>query len=259
MDTNTNAVVQVTTEQKQKQKKISLIACLIGGMVGAHKFYEEKFFMGALYILTCGFGLIGVIIDLIKLIRQPAVYTVEKKHYRVDLNNLKDAIVNFPLDKVGKIVSIIGGGVVGLGGMMSFNLIIILVGVLVALIGFVITWLKTRDVQGVLADNGVSAGIAAIAVFGFLFLMGLVIVWLLVKLVLGIDLYEWCVDVFGNKKSRNDEMDLTQPAPYAFPEYIHDGQGNQYRLEHSSGDHAQYYCSSNGDRKTVWKYDLETD
>lgn len=260
MATNNGAVVQVTTEQKTKQKKISLIACLVGGMIGAHKFYEEKFGMGILYALTCGFMLIGVVIDLFKLLKQPEVYTVEKKHYRIDLDNLKDAIVNFPVEKVGKIVSIIGGGVAGLGCSMSFNLVVILVGLLVVLIGFVITWLKTRDVMGVLVDNGIPAGIAAVAVFAFLLLVGLVIVWILLKVILGIDIFEWAMDLFGDdKKSHTDEIDYSAPAPYAFPEHIYDGQGNMYRLQSSSGDHADYYCPSSGDRKTVWKYDLETD
>lgn len=255
-----SAVVQTTVIQKKRQKQITLIACLLGGMFGIHKFYEEKYLMGVLYVLTCGFCLLGVVIDLIKLLKLPAEYTVEKKHYRIDLNNLKDAIVNFPVDKVGKIISIIGGGVVGFGGMMSFNLVIMLVGVLVALIGFVITGLKTRDIQGVLADNGVSAGIAAIAVFGFLFLMGVVLLWLILKLVLGIDIYEWCMDVFEkDKKSSNNDVEYHESKGFAFPEHIYDGQGNQHRLQSTSGDHADYYCPSSGDRRTVWRYDLEPD
>ena len=255
-----SAVVQTTVTTKEKQKKITLIACLIGGMVGAHKFYEEKYLLGALYVLTCGFCLIGVVIDLIKLIKKPAVYTVEKKHYRIDIENLKEAIVNFPVEKVGKVVSIIGGGVAGLGCAMSFNLIVILIGVLVAVIGFVITFLKTRDAKDTLISNGIPAGIALVAVFGFMLLVGAVIVWILVKAILGIDLYEWLMDLFGDdKKTRGDELDYTAPQAFVFPEYLRDRQGNQYRLEHSSGDHAQYYNPANGDRKTVWKYDLETD
>lgn len=255
-----SAVVQTTVTHKQKQKKITFLACLIGGMVGAHKFYEEKYLTGLLYLITCGFCLIAVVIDLIKLIKMPAVYTVEKKSYRIDLNNLKDAIVNFPVDKVGKVVSIIGGGVVGFGGMMSFNLVIMLVGVLIALVGFVITWLKTRDFRGVLVDNGIPAGIAAVAVFAFLFLMGAVLLWLILKLVLGIDIYEWLVDVFGNdKKSKHDDFEYKEPQSFAFPDTLYDKQGNQYRLESTSGDHADYYCPATGNRRVVWESDLNSD
>lgn len=255
-----SAVVQTTVTHKQKQKKITFLACLIGGMVGAHKFYEEKYLTGLLYLLTCGFFLIAVVIDLIKLIKMPAVYTVEKKHYRIDLDNLKDAIVNFPVAKVGKIVSIIGGGLVGFGGMMSFNLIIMLVGVLVALIGCVITWLKTRDLAGTLSDNGIPAGIAAVAVFAFLFLMGAVLLWLILKLVLGIDIYEWLVDVFGSdKKSNPKDLEYKEPKGFTFPATLYDRQGNQYRLESTSGDHADYYCPATGARKVVWESDLNSD
>ena len=243
--------------QKPKQKKIALIACLLGGMIGAHKFYEEKYVMGVLYLLTCGFFMIGVIIDLIKLIQQPSVYYVESKNFKVNPAAVKDMIASFPVEKTGKIISIIGGGIAGLGCSMEFNLTFILIGLAVAVAGIVITWLKTRDLVGALVDNGIPAGIAAIAVFAFLLLIAFVIVWLGLKLILGLDLLE----LFGiNQFSEDKEPEeYTPPAGFTFPKSLTDRQGNVYRLESTSGDHADYYCPATGDRRVVWESDLNSD
>ena len=242
--------------QKPKQKKIALIACLLGGMIGAHKFYEEKYVMGVLYLLTCGFFMIGVIIDLIKLIQQPSVYYVEKKNFKIDPEAVKDMILNIPLEKIGKIVSIIGGGIAGLGCSMEFHMTFILVGLAVAVVGIVITFLKTRNFLGALVDNGIPAGIAAIAVFAFLLLIAFVIVWLALKLILGLDLLE----LFGiNLFSDDKEPEYTPPKPFAFPQTLADRQGNVYRLESTSNDHADYYCPATGDRRVVWESDLNSD
>lgn len=247
--------------QKPKQKKIALIACLLGGMVGAHKFYEEKYVMGVLYLLTCGFFMIGVIIDLIKLIQQPSVYYVEAKSFHVDPNAVKDMIVNFPVEKVGKIVAIIGGGIAGLGCSMEFHLTFILIGLAVAVVGIVITWLKTRDFMGALVHSGIPAGITAVAVFAFLLLIAFVVVWLVLKLLLGIDLLEFFgIDLFGDdKESGSDGYEYQAPQGFSFPTTLYDKQGNQYRLESTSGDHADYYCPATGDRRVVWDSDLDSD
>lgn len=50
------------------KKIISLILCITLGYFGVHKFFEGKIGMGMLYILTCGFFGIGVIIDSIMYI-----------------------------------------------------------------------------------------------------------------------------------------------------------------------------------------------
>lgn len=43
-----------------------------------------------------------------------------------------------------------------------------------------------------------------------------------------------------------------------FPEYIYDSQGNAYRLQYASSDHADYYCPANGKTKQIWAPDLNT-
>lgn len=48
------------------------------------------------------------------------------------------------------------------------------------------------------------------------------------------------------------------PPKSVFPEYLMIG-GEQYRLNHDSGDHAEYYCPKTGARKTVWETELTTD
>lgn len=42
-----------------------------------------------------------------------------------------------------------------------------------------------------------------------------------------------------------------------FPTYIYRG-GEQYRLQHDSGDHAAYYCPKTGETIQIWDTDLET-
>lgn len=61
---------------KNKWKAIAL--CLTLGLFGAHKFYEEKIFMGILYLFTFGFGGIGVVIDFLALLAKPRIYYIEK-------------------------------------------------------------------------------------------------------------------------------------------------------------------------------------
>ena len=169
MANNENAVVQTTViAAKEKKKIISILACILGGWFGAHKFYEEKYLMGILYVMTVGGFAVGMIIDLIVLLRKPSVYTVERKRYHFEPGNIKylllkikTAIMNFPLNKVGKIITGIGGGIAGLGCGMGFNLLVILPGVLVAVVGFVLSWLQTRDIADTLKTNGIIMGIAA--------------------------------------------------------------------------------------------------
>lgn len=50
------------------KKIVSLILCFTLGYFGAHKFFEGKIGLGILYIFTCGFFGIGVIIDSIMYI-----------------------------------------------------------------------------------------------------------------------------------------------------------------------------------------------
>lgn len=60
------------------------VICLFGGMFGAHKFVEKKYFMGILYLLTLGLFGVGWIIDLAKyaslhipLYRTPTIYQID--------------------------------------------------------------------------------------------------------------------------------------------------------------------------------------
>lgn len=267
MVNNENAVVQTTVVAvKEKKKLISILACLLGGYVGLHKFYEEKYLMGILYVVTLGGFAVGMIIDLIVLLRKPSVYKVEKKRYHFKPENIqytllkiKTAILSFPLNKVGKVISGVGGGIAGLGCGMGFNLLVIVPGLLVAVLGMVLSWLHSRDLVGTLKANGIIMGIAAVGLFAIAFLIGAVLLWVILKFTMGIDIFEWLFDLFGDgDKADRRDTDIASPKPYAFPQYIYVG-SDQYRLEHSSGDHAQYICDANGNRKTVWKYDLETD
>lgn len=50
------------------KKIVGLILCVALGYFGVHKFFEGKIGMGILYIFTCGFFGIGVIIDSIMYI-----------------------------------------------------------------------------------------------------------------------------------------------------------------------------------------------
>ena len=43
-----------------------------------------------------------------------------------------------------------------------------------------------------------------------------------------------------------------------FPNYMQADNGDLYRLENDSGDHATYICDKTGHRKTVWDVDLDT-
>lgn len=50
--------------------------CLFLGFLGAHKFYERKYGMGLLYLLTFGLAGWGWLIDLIVLLGKPNPYYV---------------------------------------------------------------------------------------------------------------------------------------------------------------------------------------
>ena len=61
---------------REKKRRTALLLCFFLGIFGAHKFYEEKLGMGALYLLTGGLLLVGVVVDLVRLFKEPDVYTV---------------------------------------------------------------------------------------------------------------------------------------------------------------------------------------
>ena len=57
-----------------KNKWVSFFLCLFLGILGIHKFYEERILLGIVYLLTGGLFGIGVVIDLIILIFKPNPY-----------------------------------------------------------------------------------------------------------------------------------------------------------------------------------------
>ena len=61
---------------KKCNKWVSLALCILGGFIGAHKFYEGKGGMGVLYCLTVGLFGIGIFIDAINILCKPNPYYV---------------------------------------------------------------------------------------------------------------------------------------------------------------------------------------
>ncbi len=61
---------------KAKKKSTAIVLCIFGGLFGFHKFYEGKIGMGILYMFTGGLFLIGMVLDLIKLIAKDDIYYV---------------------------------------------------------------------------------------------------------------------------------------------------------------------------------------
>ena len=57
-----------------KKKWVAFFLCLFLGVVGAHKFYEERILLGIVYVLTAGLFGIGVLVDLVILLFKPNPY-----------------------------------------------------------------------------------------------------------------------------------------------------------------------------------------
>lgn len=57
-------------------KWISIFLCVCFGFLGAHKFYEQKYYMGVFYLFTFGFCGIGIVLDLIQLVQKKKYYYV---------------------------------------------------------------------------------------------------------------------------------------------------------------------------------------
>ena len=71
-----NNSMNTQTNGKEKNKWVAFVLCLFLGIIGAHKFYEGKIFMGILYLFTFGLLGIGVIVDLILILLKPNPYYV---------------------------------------------------------------------------------------------------------------------------------------------------------------------------------------
>ena len=57
-----------TTNTSEKKRLVALLLCIFLGLFGGHQFYVGRWGRGFLYILTGGLFLIGVTIDLIKIL-----------------------------------------------------------------------------------------------------------------------------------------------------------------------------------------------
>lgn len=254
MEENTNATAQEQT-QVPKKKGLAIILCLLGGMLGIHKFYEGKIFMGLLYLVTFGFCGIGVLIDLIKLIGKPSVYYVEKKQY---LN----AVKNFSYDTVGKVLSGVGGVVIGLSASFEWNLTMILAGVILFAAGVALTWLKTRDIKNSLISNGIVIAVAAVGTLVFALLIAAVIVYIAVKLILGIDLIEFFTDIFGDDKKKKriptekEDMDAALSS-LSIPDHITGPYGHGYHRVSSSAFSSDFASDVDGTIITIHDSDIE--
>ena len=55
-------------------KWITLVLAIFLGWLGVHKFYERKFYMGLLYMVTGGFCGVGIVLDIFILLGKPNVY-----------------------------------------------------------------------------------------------------------------------------------------------------------------------------------------
>lgn len=255
MEDTLNIVENHSNNMAPKKKSISLALCLLGGVFGAHKFYEGKILTGLLYLCSCGLYCVGVIIDLIKLLRSPSVYYVKKKDLAYYKNAVVSAVRNFPLDKIGRIVSGAGGAVIGYGVTSEFNWTILLVGLVIAAVGILLTWMKTRDLKDTLVGNGIIIGLLAVGMFALLFLLGAVIVYFAVRAFLGIDLIEWFADVFGNdqKSGQNEEA---FHSTMNMPATIRDAYGNVYPVQSYGVNERTYYCPENGGTVTIRDSDI---
>ena len=52
----------------EKDWTITLVLCLLGGGIGAHRYYVGKVGTGILYTLTVGLFGVGYLVDLVKII-----------------------------------------------------------------------------------------------------------------------------------------------------------------------------------------------
>ena len=72
---NENTQPQATGGRgRRKSKIIAILLCLFAGVFGAHRFYEGKFISGVFWLLTSGLGGLGIIIDLLILLKKPNYY-----------------------------------------------------------------------------------------------------------------------------------------------------------------------------------------
>lgn len=76
IDKNGKNKLYASLFRKSKAKTHGACSLCRFGVFGAHKFYEKKFRLGFLYMLTGGLFIIGVVADFINLLSKPEVYYV---------------------------------------------------------------------------------------------------------------------------------------------------------------------------------------
>jgi TM2 domain-containing membrane protein YozV len=62
-----NGAARYMTMSSEKSRKVALILCLLGGIIGLHLFYVGRIGKGLLYAFTGGLFCIGVIMDTIAI------------------------------------------------------------------------------------------------------------------------------------------------------------------------------------------------
>lgn len=66
----------IASRQKEKNKWVSLLLCMLFGMFGIHRFYEGKIITGIIWFLTFGLFGIGWFIDLLIIVFKTNPYYV---------------------------------------------------------------------------------------------------------------------------------------------------------------------------------------
>lgn len=75
-NTNANVNAGIPFGARLKRKWVAFFLCLFFGGLGAHKFYEEKFGMGILYLITGGLFGFGWFFNTLSLLGKPDPYYV---------------------------------------------------------------------------------------------------------------------------------------------------------------------------------------
>lgn len=255
-----------TIIKKEKKKGLALILCLFGGIFGLHRFYEGKIFSGILYLCTCGFCGIGVIIDLFRLIRKPSVYIIEKTPLKV---KIKTRIHNFPLRQLGIALSVIGGLIIFLSVM---NLIgdenvsrwlapETFIGLGISVLGMLLSFLKTRNVKDSFLLNAIITVLCVFGLYALLALTVAVIIWVALKVFLGIDILELIMAFFGSDDDKKKTVPMEDGSSvfsaYDIPNQITGPYNNIYTRAACDSDKATFVCADTGDSVVIYSSQIE--